>query len=150
MKKFAAEKTAETRTPLEVGDKVFLKRPPSSLAPGVSGTSKRLQSKLYTTLYEVKKVLSPNTVVLCNPDTGETDLGFGQPVSVERVVLHDLRSLETPVDSERPLRLEINQGGEWKAATLTHQSATGAVKVVFDGCADPEVLELQQEEYRWL
>ena len=145
-----AERKAGLHQSVEVGDKVFLQKPPSSLAPGQSGASRRLQSKLYDQLFEVKKKLSATTVVLQDPDTGSTELGFGQPVNVQRLVPYDLRNLEAPV-AGGPLHLEVRTDSGWERAELTHQSATGTV--LLDFASRPALsgyYNLEAEEYRWL
>ena len=141
-----AEARANASYVVAVGDKVFLQRP---LLGALQSTSKRLSSRAYSTLYEVKKVVSPHAVILMNPDTGETDLGFGQPVSITRLIPYDLPSLERPVNADEPLKLEILHDGVFRPAQLVAQSATGAVRLRFhDG--DELVTNLDQEEYRWI
>ena len=141
------ERDGELGTSLEVGDKVFLQRPPSGDKEKVS---RRLQPRYYTQLFEIAKVLSPATVVLCDPNSKSTQLGFGQPVSVTRLVPYDLLSLEQPVDGTERLHLLIRtRDGSMAKAEVTHQSATGAVRLRMEDGTD-KIVELQNEEYQWL
>ena len=107
-------------------------------------------SRADTQLYEIAKVISPQTVVLGHPDTGSTQLGFGQPVSSSRLIPYDLPYIESPIDAHQPLRLEVLHQGLWKAGRIVAQSATGAVRIVADGEPDKEhIMNLEHEEYRW-
>eukprot|EP00959_Pyramimonas_sp_CCMP1952_P203681 4259427-Pyramimonas_sp.AAC.1 len=74
-------------------------------------------------------MVSPQTAILCKPDTRETQLGFSQPVSTARLVPFDLMDLEQPVDSDRELCIELFTGGQWKPARVVAQSATGALRL---------------------
>ena len=144
-----AEKKAKPGHVFSVVDQVFLKRPPT--ASQSSSVSQRLLPRADPQLYEIAKVISPQTVVLRHPDTGSTQLGFGQPVSTARLIPFDLPYLEAPIDPTRPLRLEVQRDGEWHPGRLVAQSATGAVRIVFDN--DPRqdhIVNLEKEEYRWL
>ena len=147
-----AEKEAKPGHIFNVGDKVFLKRPPAALQPSArSTTSKRLLSRADTQLYEIAKVISPQTVVLRHPDTKSTQLGFGQPVSTARLIPYDLPFLESPIDAHQPLRLEVLCQGSWKAGRIVAQSATGAVRIVYDDEPTSEhMINLECEEYRWI
>ena len=78
----------------------------------------------------MKKLVGPATAVLENPDTGNTDLGFAQPVAVERLVPFDLRSWRShwPGGSRRSKcgpALSV-----WQASWVTQSFADGSI-----GCA---------------
>ena len=89
-------------------------------------------------------------MVLQDPDTGITELGFGQPVNLQRLVPYDLRNLEAPV-AGGPLHLEVRTDSGWERAELTHQSATGIVLLDFaNKPALTGYYNLEAEEYRWL
>ena len=97
----------------------------------------------------MKKLVGPATAVLENPDTGNSDLGFAQPVAVERLVPFDLQQLEEPLAGRQPtLEIRTGAGDAWRAATIVAQLATGAVRLRF---ADEEeaIVDLANEEYRW-
>ena len=141
----------QANTPIQAGEFVFIKRPPAQLQPdGATGsTSRRLLPRAGTRVFRVRRVVSPQNVILEDPDTEETDIGIAQPVHIERLVKYDLCALQQPLDSERPLRIEIRRDNEWYTATLIAQSATGAVTLRFSDGAETQV-HLQSEEYRWL
>ena len=82
-----------------------------------------------TQIYEVFKIIGKNTVILCHPDTRETDLGFAQPVVTERLVPYELSELEVPIPLSEPLTLEVRRGNseQWDKGQIEHQSATGLV-----------------------
>ena len=69
--------------------------------------------------------------------------------TTERLVKYDLCALQQPLDSERPLRIEIRRDNEWYTATLIAQSATGAVTLRLSDGTETQV-HLQSEGYRWL
>ena len=76
----------------KVGDHVFLKRVPAALQPAGSRgaaattTSRRLLARADPNLYVVQAVLSPQTVILADPDTGNTKFSFAQPISAHRLL----------------------------------------------------------------
>ena len=72
---------------------------------------------------------SAQTVLLEDPDTGSTDIGIAQPVSIARVIPFDMGNLESPVDSIQRLFLQIRVGNEWGKAEVIRQTATGAVRL---------------------
>ena len=151
-KQSRAERTAEPSHIFQVGDMVFLKRPPAALQSkrgGRATVSQRLLPNADPQLYEIAKVISPQTVVLRHPDTKETALGFGNPVSTARLIPFDLPYLETPMDNGTPLYLEIYRQGQWIAGRIVSQSATGAVRVEYDDKSE-ETVQLDREEYRWV
>ena len=142
------EKRVGTTHRFAIGDLVLLKRVPAAVA-AESGTSRRLLARADPNVYVIHRVLSPQTVILADPDTGETDFSFGQPVSTSRLIPFDRGDLEEPFEAGA-LHLEILRGDErWSKAEVRQQSATGAVRLKFaDG--REEVVDLSREEYRWL
>ena len=91
----AAGREGRNQTPA-VGSYVFLKRPPAALrrteADG-AGVSDRLLPRASTTLYRVKKQVGPSAVILEDANTHSSELGFAQPVAIDR--LGALRPLRT-------------------------------------------------------
>ena len=84
-------------------------------------------------------------------EEGRTDLGFAQPVHVSRLIKHDIQLLEAPIDAGK-LRLELRTGpsaDDWEEAEVVGQLATGACRVKLSNGRE-EVLDLGNEEYRWL
>ena len=137
--------------PVKVGDYVFLRRPPV-VRSGEGPVSRRLQPRADFRLYIVKKVVSNSSCVLADPDTGSTELGFSQPVAITRLIPYNLCLLDTPIDAES-LRLEVmSRNGTARPATVTGQTATGKVELVYDSPADsaPIIVDLSTLEYRWI
>ena len=95
-------------------------------------------------------VLSAQTVILADLDTGKTEFSFAQPDSASRLVPFDLASFETPLDGGT-LHLEILRGSheELRHASLEKQSTTGLLRIRFDD-GRGEALDLAAEEYRWV
>ena len=135
---------------LGVGDIVVLKVPPQMLAQEVGaagGVSTRLLPRYRPTLYRIRKMVSPQDVILADPDTGSTQLGFQQPVHISRLHRFDLAELDTPIE-EGPLTIEVLRGTSWKRGLVQRQSATGQVLVTYPD-EEAEWLDLGSEEYRW-
>ena len=136
---------------LRVGDAVFVRKPPVALRRAhPDEPSTRLLPRADTTLYFIKKLVSPQAVVLKDAE-GRTDLGFAQPVHVSRLIKHDIQLLEAPIDAGK-LRLELRTGpsaDDWEEAEVVGQLATGACRVKLSNGRE-EVLDLGNEEYRWL
>ena len=145
-RKRAKEAREEGGSMLKVGTYVVLRVPPR--LGKEERVSARLQPKAYPLIYQIHKMISPQAVILKDPDSGSTELGFAQPVAVERLRVYDLNELEEPMNPEEVLTLELLDGGVWKKATLVSQSATGAVTLEFED-GSKNVYDLQREEYRW-
>ena len=109
--------------------------------------SDRLLPRADPRLFQVAKVVGHSSVVLRDPDTGETDLGFAQPVALDRLVLFDMCDLEEPT-ADDDVMLELRRAGEWRRAQVTAQLAAGKVRLKFRDYE--EVVDLGGEEYRWV
>ena len=140
-------------TDLKVGEYVLLRKPPASikLEHGHSRedtVSTKLMPLTSSTIFEVYKITGASHVILCDPDTRSTDLGFSQPVAIERLVRYDLCNLEVPIEAERPVQIEIATGdhGHWRRGTITSWSGTGKIFVRFDG-GEEQCLELADHEH---
>ncbi len=119
---------------------------------GTATTSRRLVPKCSPTLYRVYKVVSAQAVILADPDTGSTNLGFAQPIAVSRLVPFDLMDLEAPI-SVNPSKIEILLDQTWVKAQIVAQNATGAVRLRLDdpaaGQENELVVHLERHEYRY-
>ena len=141
-----------------VGSYVFLRRPPTIQAKTDGeddeervNVSRRLLPRAHAHLYMVKKVLSDQVVVLCDPHTHSEDLGFAQPVHMARLIPFTLCGLEGALPERSAPRLEIvSRDGSSHAGTLVAQTATGLVRVQWDAGGETELLDLGGLEYRWL
>ena len=89
--------------------------------------------------------------VLCDPDTRSTELGFSQPVAIDRLVKYDLCNLELPIQADHPVRIEIATGdqGVWRRGTIVSWSGTGKLFVRFDS-GEETCLELADHEHRYV
>ena len=125
-KRYRAEGQIPSVPPLEVGDHVLLRKPPAQIKIEHGfGKDEPVSSKLMplvsAQVFEVYKVTGARHVVLCDPDTRETDLGFAQPVSIDRLVRYELCNLEVPIDADYPVVIELitEPGGAWRRGTIT-------------------------------
>jgi hypothetical protein len=134
---------------ISVGDYVFIERPPLLFRQGEQeGASRRLLPKADPTLYRVVKVFD-STVVVCDPTTGSTELGFAQPVHISRLRPFELCELESPVDMVPPKIRIRSRDGQWKHGVVETQSSTGTVRIKFSDNSE-RVIDLSAEEYQWL
>ena len=147
-----AEREGVPQVPLRVGDMVFLKRPPAALVPGdtIGTVSRRLLPKASPQLYRVHKVVSAQAVILEDPDTFSTNLGFAQPVSIRRLVPFDMQDLEAPVGDQQELGLELWNGSSWRRGCVVRQNATGTVRIRWEDDGSETQHKLENEEYRWI
>ena len=126
---------------------VFLRRPPPELQRGE--VSKRFLPKANPQLYRVQKLVSAQAVILEDPDTHSTDLGFAQPIAISRLILFDMQDLEAPVSPQQDLSLELWDGKEWRSGRVIQQNATGSVRTRWDS-GDETLHRLENDENRWL
>ena len=133
----------------DVGDTVFLRRPPTG-AGDVQGVSRKLLSLCYNRLFRVKKVLGPSTYFLVDADTGDDQLGFPQPVALDRLVPYDLCEMETPIDDKEPLRIEIVPEHGGGTHRIVSQSATGKVRTRNEANGEEQTVDLARLDWRWL
>ena len=151
VRKHKGEREAESDCQLKAGDHVFLRRPPAAVraqigTPGL--VSDRLVPKAAVRIYEVVRMTSPQTCLLCDPDARSQDLGFAQPVHISRLIPYTLCALEAPVHADKRLWLEMRIQDEWHRGEIVAQQAAGLVRIKF---ADGEVLkDLSLEEHRWI
>ena len=92
--------------------------------------------------------------MLSDPDTNSSDLGFQQPVSLSRLIPFELAELETPVNPEAELWIDVksNKAGRdatWLVRQIAGQSATGKVRLVSQDGATTEMVDLASFEWRW-
>ena len=57
-------------------------------------------------------MVSPQSAILADPDTGSTSFGFILPVHVNRLKFFELPELDVPIKDEE-LQLEIIKGNTW-------------------------------------
>ena len=145
---------------LQPGDHVFLRLPPRAFVDRKGGVeasssqqpvSARLLPYADPRLFRVSSVARNGQVHLENM-SGESDLGFAQPVHASRLIPFELGQLESPVDPEAVLEIEIlDRSGRALKGRVTHQTSTGLVRVEFPGSPGKDGLyDLACEEYRWL
>ena len=133
----------------ELGDTVFLRKPPTG-AGDVPGISRKIQPLTDTRLFLVEKAIGPSTYILADPDTGSTELGFPQPVGLERLVPYDLCELETPINEKEPLYIEIHDTRYGvKQYRIAAQSTTGRVRLRDDRTDQEHTADLATLDWRW-
>ena len=94
--------------------------------------------------------MAPSTYYLADADTGNTDLGFPQPVALDRLVPFDLCELEVPTDEKEPLRVEVDRehgGGTYR---IVSQSATGRVCLRDETSGEEHTADLAKLDWRWV
>ncbi len=142
----------------QVGDVVLLRRPPPAVqaqqGQAVGEVSWRLTPLADTRPFRVHKQVGPKAYVLACPDTGSTELGFQQPVSLSRLIPFDMAGLETPVNADEELWIDIrsNKTGRdaiWLVRQIVGQQATGNVRLQSLDRQTTEVVDLASYEWRW-
>lgn len=132
-----------------VGDTVFLRKPPTG-AGDVPGISRKILPLCDTRLYRVAKVIGNKTYYLADADTGDQDLGFPQPVALDRLVPYDLCELETPTNEKEPLWIEIHDDKYGvKQYRIVAQSATGRVRLRDETSNEEHTADLATLDWRW-
>ena len=102
-----------------------------------------------TRLYRVRKVVGPSTYYLADADTGSTELGFPQPVALDRLVPFDLCELEVPIDDKEPLRVEVDRDHGGGTYRIVSQSATGKVRLRDEATGEEQTADLAKLDWRW-
>lgn len=133
----------------DVGDTVFLRRPPTG-AGDVKGTSRKLLPLCDTRLYRVAKVVGPSTYFLADADTGSSDLGFPQPVALDRLVPYDLCEMETPINEKEQLWIEVDSKRGVETFRIIAQSATGRVRLRDETSGEEHTADLAKLDWRWV
>ena len=130
-----------------VGDYVLVKKP---LEVGVS---KRFQTGTFDNIFQVVEVHGDNVdakaYTLSNLQGSRDNLGFSQPVAVDRLIPIELLPLQAPAD-DQPTRLRISDGGRDRDATLVSQCLDGKVYIKFDDEDVDHCLDLTGYRYSWL
>ncbi len=100
-------------------------------------------------LFKIHKIVSAQAVLLEDPDTGSTDIGIAQPVTIARFIPFSMGDFEAPVDGSQRLFLEIRNGNSWEKAEVVRQNASGAVRLRHEDGSE-RVRHLEAEEYHWI
>ena len=147
-----------------VGDTVLLRKPPAEAVRAAQDTgggiadrvrvSSRLQPLTDQRPFVVKKIVGSKSYILADADSGSTELGFSQPVALSRLVPFDLCQLETPVNPDDELWIDIKsnlpgRADRWLCRRISGQQATGAVRLTSADGAHEEVVDLADYEWRW-
>ena len=133
---------------LSVGDYVLVRRNPE---PGVS---RRFQSKHHTGVFQVVEVhgadADAKAYTLCDMSGQREDLGFTQPVALERLTPIEMLPLVQEAD-DVPTRILVRDRGYSREGSVVAQSLDGRVYIRFDH--DPEnerCVDLSTASYQWL
>ena len=134
---------------LSVGDYCLVRKEPDK------GISQRLQQKHHDGIFLVAEVHGDGTeakAYTLSDLAGQRDnLGFVQPVALERLTPVEMLPLSQP-DDDQSTRLSMEVDGAWKTGTITAQSIDGKVYVQFDDspAGSEQCYDLSQVRYNWL
>ena len=133
---------------LRTGDYVLVRRTPEP------GTSVRFQSKHHPGIFQVVEVhgSGPDAKAYTLSDlVGKREnLGFGQPVALERLTPVEVLPLSQPIH-DTPTRILVQERTRDRPGTVEAQSVDGRVYVRFDDQLDEqECVDLSAAKYRWL
>ena len=157
-KRFRAEGDKKSDWLPGVGDMVLVRRPPPAVLASQgqkAGTvSARLIPLADTRPFRVMKQVGPTAYVLQDPDTGSSELGFQQPVSLSRLIPFDMAALESPSNPDQELWVDVksNKPGrdaQWLVRRIAGQSATGKVRLTSQDGSVTEMVDLASFEWRW-
>ena len=116
--------------------------------PGAA-VSDRLLPYADPRLCRVWRVSTEGLALLEDPETGERDFAFSQPVHVSRLIQYDLCELEDPIDSQ-PLGIPLRQkDGTWLNGSVVALTSTGAVRFQPADGGESQLVRLEHEEYQW-
>ena len=131
---------------LAVGDYCLVLRQP------VEGISRRFQRPTFDSVFQVVEVHgsgpSAKAYTLCDLAGSRVDLGFEQPVALERLVPIELLPIARTDD--QTTRLMINDRGRQRPATIKAQAADGRVYVQYEDDDTEHCLDLSTMKYHWL
>ena len=132
---------------LRVGDYCFVKRQPE---PGVS---KRFQSPVFDQAFQVVEVhgngSDAKAYTVSDLAGQRDDLGFVQPVALDRLVPIELLPLSQPSEDQNT-RLLIHEGGRERRATIVAQSIDGKVYLKYDDDDEEHCVDLASLKYQWV
>ena len=135
---------------LDVGDVVFLKKPPKGARDAAAGVN-RAESRCYQELCRVSEKLGNNTYRLELVIPGSSDL-LGRRVNkfdADRLIKLCLTPFETDAVQKR---LEYTKDGDtWISGLIKDVSITGLVQIErADNPGHPEWINLSRCRFRWL
>ena len=115
--------------------------------------SRRFQSYNFDQVFQVVEIhggdgSDARAYTLCDL-RGSRELGFSQPVSVDRLTAVEVLPL-AQISEDQPTRLQVDINGTYHTGTLRGQSADGKVHIRFDDRDEIQVYDLATCKYRWL
>jgi hypothetical protein len=126
---------------LEPGDYVQILRPKGGIREKDEYISKRLRGRTYNQPYEVVKVLQ-RAVIVADPSTGSTELGFANPVSRDRLIKIEVFPT---VPYEREQRGIVVDG---RRGTILGMCFDGHTSIRFEDDPDnPTLVDLTRTNY---
>ena len=132
---------------LSVGDYVLVKKAPEY------GTSVRFQVPTFNQVYQVVEVHGSDqdakAYTLCDLVGSREDLGFTQPVALDRLIPIDLLPLAQVAD-DQSTHILINDRGRDRQATVKAQAADGRVYIQYDGEEVEHCVDLSSSRYQWI
>jgi hypothetical protein len=150
------ETASRTHHSLDVGDFVLLKRPPAQLRPeGAEGetVSVRLQPRRKGP-FVVSECKGGSTYVLADANTGSTDLGFVQPISIDQLVVFNLPPFQHPLIPPTARRIKVwikDSNGDYLPylGTMVKVGVYGTIWVEWDNGDPSEWIDLDKDRHRF-
>ena len=132
---------------LALGDYVMVQR-----APEV-GVSKRFQRPTFDQVFQVVEVhgdgQNAKAYTVSDLAGSREDLGFGQPVALDRLVPVEMLPL-AHADGDQPTRILLRDRGRDRPATIQAQSMDGRVYWQYDDEEIQHCVDLASMKYQWL
>ena len=132
---------------LSVGDYCLVRKAPE---PGVST---RFQAPTFDRAFQVVEAhgtgQDAKAFTLSDLSGSRENLGFTQPVALERLVPIELLPLAQPED-DQATRITVHRAGSERRATIKGQTTDGKVYVQYDDSDDERCVDLSTLKYRWI
>ena len=148
----------------QVGDIVFLRRPPQAVLKAQQShladesrlgyVSARLLPLADPRPFRIKKVVGDKSFILADPDTGCAETSFSQPVALSRLIPFEEVQVEEPIKPNAELYIEIKSNKpefseRWLTRKIVAQNSSGKVRLVSLSGDHEDVVDLTEYEWRW-
>ncbi len=133
---------------LRVGDHCFVRKPPDPQR------ARRLQDKNFEDIFQIVEThgegIDAKAYTVSDLLGNREGLGFSQPVSADRLVPIEMLPIVQSKDTDRPLRISINDRGRERTARVQNQCIDGRVSIRFDDETIDRWVDLSTLQYSWL